>query len=595
MQPNFAIHFSDERAQILHLSGNGNWYGIGEAPTDGDAEAANSPEASVLRQRMARLGGWTVCTKLVIPNSFIWYTTCLVDGQLRDEIANEVSEHLGATTPFRIDELGFDWYADGDRARIAYVLRQNLAEAEEFAMNWGFNPVSFEADPPANSVFERQAFFGLTEFARRCGFSEQNERFNLATASDEDFPATEARIADRRKPDSGRLNWRRWLMLPVLALISIILLPFAGTEAAGEEFQPRTRFAFQLPATGGSGTDIRRLAQAATTIDLGTRPVRRPTENTETIGGREDASGEVGLQEQDATGAASALTFIEPARGTPEAEPDPARVFVDRGFNPNNVNNEVLERFQVGLLDTVQTDMIARIRQAAVTIDGFDAVRPQAQPEPEPEPAIAEATPDKRPGVSGSSTVDVREGLTAILTGNTGPEPETPTETPETDKLVASIAEDGNQLDGSPALPDEPPTESQTASAAPQAPIEFNIPSSAPPRRSNSVASVRTEAPPTDTRTASATPVERPTESNSEGQGIVVSQANETILIDDSGPSLIGIYGPASQRRALIRLATGSFASLYVGADFKGGKVVEISGSAVIYEVNSKRFQLTLP
>ncbi len=595
MQPNFAIHFSEERAKILHLSGNGNWYGIGEAPTDEDAEAANSTEAFVLRQRMARLGGWTVCTRLVIPNSFIWYTTCLVDGQVRDEIANEVSEHLGATTPFRIDELGFDWYADGDRARIAYVLKQNLAEAEEFAMNWGFNPVSFEADPPANSVFQRQAFFGLTEFAIRCGFSERNDRFNLAPGSEPASTVPEARIASRPKPESGRPIWRRWLMLPVLALLSIFLFPFTGTEAAGEDFQWQIRFASRLPAVSASEADIRRLAQATTTIDLGTRPVRRPTEGTETIAGREDASSEAGIRELGGTGAASALTGIQPERGTPEAEPDPARVFVDRGFNPNDVNNEVLERFQVGLLDTAQTDMIARIRQAAVTIDDFDAFRPQPQPQPEPDAAVAEAAPEKRPGISGSSTVDVREGLTAILTGNTIPEPETPTAAPETDELVASIAANENQPARSPATPDEPPAESQTASVSPQAPIEFNIPSSAPPRRSSSLSAVRQQSPPTDTRTASATPVERPAETGSEGQGIVVSQANETILIDDSGPSLIGIYGPASQRRALIRLATGSFASLYVGADFKGGKVVEISGSAVIYQVDSKRFQLTLP
>lgn len=593
MQPNFAIHFTDEQAQILHLSGKGNWYGIGEAPTDEDAGAANSPAAAVLRQRMARLGGWTVCTKLVIPNSFIWYTTCLVDGQVRDEIAGEVSEHLGATTPFRIDELGFDWYADGDRARIAYVLKQNLAEAEEFAMNWGFNPVSFEADPPANSVFERPAFFGLTEFAIRCGFSERNDRFNHVPGSYADSAATEARIADRRKPESGRPIWRRWLMLPVLALLSIFLFPFAGTEAAGEESQRQIRFASQLPAIGESVADIRRLAQVTTTIDLGTRPVRRPTEDTETIADRDDASGEVDLQQEDTTGAASVSVRIEPERGATEANPDPARVFVDRGFDPDNVNNEVLERFQVGLLDTAQTDMIARIRQAAVTIDGFDAFRPR--PQPEPDATVAEATPENRPGISGSSTVDVREGLTAILTGNTRPEPETPTEAPETDKLVASVAADNNQFADPAATPDQPPAESQTASASPQAPIEFNIPSLAPPRRSDSVAPVQQQSPTTDTRTASVAPVERPAETDSEGQGIVVSQANETILIDDSGPSLIGIYGPASQRRALIRLATGSFASLYVGANFKGGKVVEISGSAVIYEVDSKRFQLTLP
>ena len=593
MQPNFAIHFSDERAEILHLSGNGNWYGIGEAPTDGDAEAANSPEASVLRQRMARLGGWTVCTKLVIPNSFIWYTTCLVDGQAREEVANEVSEHLGATTPFRIDELGFDWYADGDRARIAYVLKQNLAEAEEFAMDWGFNPVSFEADPPANSVFERQAFFGLTAFAVSCGFSERSDRFNIAPGSDADSAATDARIAHRRNPEDGRPMWRKWLMLPVLALLSAFPGPFAGAEAA-QDLQRQLRFPSQLAASGETGTGIPRLAQAATNIALGTRPVRRPTEDAGATADREDASGEIILLEQVATGTAPTPDGPEPKQGAPLAESDPARVLVDRGFDPRNLNNEVLVRFQVGLLDTAQTDMIARIRQAAVTIDGFDAFTPP--PEPEPDLVVAEAQPEIRPGNPGSSTIDVRDGLTAILTGNTDPEPEAPSETAsDADRLLASIAADNSPLAGPPGTPDQPPADSQTASVAPEVPAEFNLPSSAPARRRIAVAPVRRQSPPQDTRTASVAPIERPDKPDSEGQGIVVSQANETILIDDSNPSLVGIYGPASQRRALIRLATGSFESLYVGADFKGGKVVEISLSAVIYEVNSKRFQLTLP
>ena len=591
MQPNFAIHFSDERAEILHLSGNGNWYGIGEAPTDGDAEAANSPEASVLRQRMARLGGWTVCTRLVIPNSFIWYTTCLVDGQAREDVANEVSEHLGATTPFRIDELGFDWYADGDRARIAYVLKQNLAEAEEFAMSWGFNPVSFEADPPVNSVFERPAFFGLTEFAARCGFEERQDRFNLAPVSDADAP--DARIAHRPNPEGGRPIWRRWLMLPVLALLPVFVGPITGTEAAQDQ-QRQLHFASQPPAAGGLGADIPRLAQAATAITLGTRPVRRPGRGTGTGADREGASGEIILREQDATGTASVSAGPEPEQGVPKAEIDPARVFVDRGFDPRNINNEVLVRFQVGLLDTAQTDMIARIRQAAVTIDGFDAFTPP--PQPEPDSAIAEAPPPEgRNGTPGSSTVDVREGLTAILTGETEPEPEAPTEPTDTDRLLASIAAGNVAPAGLPAMPEELPKETKAASVADQAPSEFNLPSSAPARRRIAVAPVQRQSPPTDTRTASVSPDERPSEPGPEGQGIVVSQANETILIDDSNPSLVGIYGPASQRRALIRLATGSFESLYVGADFKGGKVVEISLSAVIYEVNSKRFQLTLP
>ena len=68
MQPNFAIHFSEEQAHVLHLSRNGSWDIIGKAPTAGDKADGDCPDAVALRQRMARLGGWSVSTKLVIPN-----------------------------------------------------------------------------------------------------------------------------------------------------------------------------------------------------------------------------------------------------------------------------------------------------------------------------------------------------------------------------------------------------------------------------------------------------------------------------------------------------------------------------------------------
>ena len=594
MQPNFAIHFSEEQAHVLHLSRNGSWDIIGKAPTTGDKADGDCPDAVALRQRMARLGGWSVSTKLVIPNSFIWYTTCLVDGEFEGEIGNEVGEHLGATTPFRIEELAFDWYADGDRARIAYVLKQNLTEAEAFATNWKFNPVCFEAEPPPNSVFQRQAFFGLTKFAIRCGFSGSDVSSRFPRVNNVEPGLPEVRAGIRNRLEATRTMWRRWLKLPVVALLAVFLMPAVDSKSANGNSQPKVHEIAMVPALAGGNSNILRFAQATYVFELEQRPARRPNDGAGTSINSNERATDDGPLTPDNSGADTAATQPGNATSTGDVEADPARVFANRGFNPYALNNDVLEKFQVGFQDTVQADMIARIRQTVVQIEGFDAIGLSEQPDAMSE--LPEAQPENRRRFSGSSMAAIRDGLTKILTGNSGVEPGTSPAVAETSPLPAPISDSDSRVVEAPSATDEKTVETANAVVEPEKQAEFEVPFQRPARRTMTIVAAQEPTRQPDARIARATPpTQRPAPSSPDGRGIVVSQANETILIDDQNISLIGIYGPSTKRRALVRLESGGFASLYIGADFKGGRVVEISSSAVIYEVSNKRYQLTLP
>ena len=85
--------------------GGSIWHEIGELPTEPDEADPGNVETTLLRHRMAHLGGWSVATKIIIPNSLIWYTSCILYERNSKDAGKEVSEHLQSTTPFRIDEL----------------------------------------------------------------------------------------------------------------------------------------------------------------------------------------------------------------------------------------------------------------------------------------------------------------------------------------------------------------------------------------------------------------------------------------------------------------------------------------------------------
>lgn len=160
MKPNFALDLSHEGIRLLHRT-KGGWSLVGSVALD-DPDLARELEELRRSAAMLEAGGFT--TKLVIPDSQVLYTTVSAPGP--DDIAREtqIRAALDGMTPYPVGELVFDWRADGDEARIAVLARETMEEAENFAANYRFNPVSFVARP-GRGKFTGEPFFGKTRAA----------------------------------------------------------------------------------------------------------------------------------------------------------------------------------------------------------------------------------------------------------------------------------------------------------------------------------------------------------------------------------------------------------------------------------------------
>ncbi len=158
MKPSFALNLSHEGIRLLFRA-KGGWRLVGEAELD-------SPDLEdtlrYLRDKASGLSPSGIATKLILPNSEILYTS--ITATEPDRQAAQIRETLEDMTPYSGDDLAFDWTVSDDLAHVAAVARETLAEAEDFAVEHGFNPVSFVADPGDNS-FDGEPFFGPSRWA----------------------------------------------------------------------------------------------------------------------------------------------------------------------------------------------------------------------------------------------------------------------------------------------------------------------------------------------------------------------------------------------------------------------------------------------
>ena len=161
MKPNFALNLSHEGISILHRTKVG-WMCVGDVSLE-DPEL--SDQLAVLRRTAADLESSGVTTKLVIPDSQILYTEVHAPGPDTNAQMVQIRQGLEGKTPYEVNDLVFDWRSIGQSAQVAVVFRESLKEAESFAVQHGFNPVSFVANPEFGS-FEGEPFFGATEHSR---------------------------------------------------------------------------------------------------------------------------------------------------------------------------------------------------------------------------------------------------------------------------------------------------------------------------------------------------------------------------------------------------------------------------------------------
>ena len=153
MKPNFALSLSFEGLRLMHRAGSG-WALVGEVALD-DADLNGA--LARLRAAALRLEPDGMATKLLIPDAQIRYLA--LDGTGTDE--DDVRAALDGATPYALADLVYDYSKGGGRTYVAAVARETLDEAEAFAAEHGFNPVSFVAVPDP-FAFVGEPFFGPT-------------------------------------------------------------------------------------------------------------------------------------------------------------------------------------------------------------------------------------------------------------------------------------------------------------------------------------------------------------------------------------------------------------------------------------------------
>jgi hypothetical protein len=161
MKPNFALNLTHDSIGLLHRTSRG-WLEIGAAKLD----AADLGDAlTYLRRSALGLSPSGFATKLIIPSSQILYDRVWAPGP--DDAAREaqIRTALEGRTPYAVQDLVFDWSGDGAEVDVAVVARETLDEAEQFAAQYKFNPVSFVAMPEGER-FAGEPWFGPSRHSR---------------------------------------------------------------------------------------------------------------------------------------------------------------------------------------------------------------------------------------------------------------------------------------------------------------------------------------------------------------------------------------------------------------------------------------------
>jgi hypothetical protein len=160
MKPSFALHFTDTSIGLLHRTARG-WLQVGETPFD----TADLTEAlGYLRGSALGLSPGGLTTKLVLPNSQIKYLSVDAAGPSDTDRRNQIRAGLVGRTPYNVDELVFDWSGTGSKVQVAVVARETLEEAEAFATEHRFNPISFVGQPD-KADFAGEPWFGATKIS----------------------------------------------------------------------------------------------------------------------------------------------------------------------------------------------------------------------------------------------------------------------------------------------------------------------------------------------------------------------------------------------------------------------------------------------
>lgn len=158
MKPGFALSLSFEGISLLRRSAGG-WRLVGEASLDSDDLAG---DLAALRAQALELEPGGFGTKLILPNEQVRYLSVQTGGVGPEDRQAQVRAALDGATPYAVDDLVYDLSIEGETTHVAAVARETLAEAEAFAADHGFNPLSF-VSVPGEMPFLGEPFFGTVQ------------------------------------------------------------------------------------------------------------------------------------------------------------------------------------------------------------------------------------------------------------------------------------------------------------------------------------------------------------------------------------------------------------------------------------------------
>jgi hypothetical protein len=231
------LDLAPERIRLVRMSGRDVEI-LGEIPTDA---ADLTPRLKAL---VAGAGDRPLAAALVLPESQILYTRLPAPGP--DDAAREeqVRAGLDGRTPYALDEIAFDWAADGDEAVVAAIALETLDEAARFAAAHGIEVRGYLAQPEPELFPREVVFAGEAAEAATLGIEEAVAQ---EPAPAEPVPAAPVPVftAMRALPDAQSLAAR-------LAATSTRFRPSepAGSGAAGVTAPDIPTTADPVPSAG---------------------------------------------------------------------------------------------------------------------------------------------------------------------------------------------------------------------------------------------------------------------------------------------------------------------------------------------------------
>jgi len=175
MKPGFALSLSFEGISLLQRAAGG-WRRVGEVSLEAQDLTG---ELARLRDRAVALGSGEMRCKVIIPNDQIRFLSVETGSFTGEARMGLVRSALGGATPYPVDDLAFDISVDGATTQVAAVARETLAEAEAFAVEHGFHPLSF-VSAPGDNPFLGEPFFGATEHAATLPGADEVEPDGIA-------------------------------------------------------------------------------------------------------------------------------------------------------------------------------------------------------------------------------------------------------------------------------------------------------------------------------------------------------------------------------------------------------------------------------